>query len=138
MKTVADIMIRDVISLNAGEDLYQARMSLQEHGIRHIPVLDDERRYAGLLTQKALLNHAFRMVEKYGFAKLNAREQRTAVEEVMCTDCPTINSTTPLQEAGEYFLQNKQGCLPVVDDGRLVGIVTPVDFVRLALASVSD
>jgi len=137
MQTVADIMITEVISLKVNDDLYQGRMTLQKYGIRHIPVLNEDNTYAGLLTQKDLLNYAFRTVEKYGFAKLEHREKRTFVHEVMCHDCPTVTSITPLREAGEYFLQNKQGCLPVVDERQLVGIITPVDFVRLALTFVN-
>lgn len=134
MKTVADIMIRNVISLRESDNLYQARQLMKERNIRHIPVLtDDDQRFAGLLRQRDLLNNAFNIVEKYGLGKLAQREERTLISEMMTRECATVESTTLLKQAGEFFVTNKHGCLPVVDNGQLVGIVSSVDFVKLAL-----
>ena len=48
----------------------------------------------------------------------------------------TVRGTTPLVEAGQLFLQKKFGCLPVVDHGALVGIITEMDCLRAFLDSV--
>jgi CBS domain-containing protein len=50
------------------------------------------------------------------------------VREIMVTNPVTVSSTTPTLEALELMRQNKVGCLPVVDDSHLVGIVTSYDF----------
>jgi CBS domain-containing protein len=50
------------------------------------------------------------------------------VREIMTIDPVTVSSTTPTLEALELMRRNKVGCLPVVDDGQLVGIVTSYDF----------
>ncbi|TNF34448.1 MAG: CBS domain-containing protein [Gammaproteobacteria bacterium] len=134
MKTVADIMTRNVISLKESDNLHQARQMMKEYNIRHIPILtDDGKNYAGLLRQRDILNNAFNIVEKYGLGKLAQREERTPIKEMMSRDCATVASTTPLKEAGEFFVTNKHGCLPVVDNEELVGIISSVDFVKLAL-----
>jgi CBS domain-containing protein len=133
MQTVADIMTSNVYSLKQTDDLHRARMLLKEHNIRHLPVTDDDNRFVGLLTQKDILNNAFTVVENYGFSKLKAREQRTLVGDVMSTGCHTVTSDVSLKVAGEFFVANKHSCLPVVDDGKLVGILTSVDFVKLAV-----
>jgi CBS domain-containing protein len=50
----------------------------------------------------------------------------------MNKDMLTITPDTQLDTAAEFFIENKYGCLPVVDGGRLVGLITPIDFVKLA------
>lgn len=133
MQKVADIMTSKVISLKQTDNLNQARMLLKEHNIRHLPITDDKGHFAGLLTQRDLLNYAFTVVENYGFSKLEAHEKRTLIEDVMNVDCDTVSSDAALKTAGRFFVDNKHGCLPVVDDGELTGILTSVDFVKLAL-----
>lgn len=133
MKTVADIMTRNVISIHDSDNLHHVRMLLKERNIRHLPVVNEQGAFAGLLTQRDMLNNAFNVVEKYGFNRLTQREERTRVKEVITQVCTTIPSSTTLQDAGEYFVKHKHSCLPVVDDGKLVGILTSVDFVKLSL-----
>jgi CBS domain-containing protein len=133
MHRVAEIMTTNVVSLQQTDDIHQARMLLKEYAIRHLPVLDEAGKFVGLLTQRDILNLAFKVVENYGFSKLKAREQRTLVKDVMDTDCTTIKSSAALTTAGAFFVEHKHSCLPVVDDGELVGILTSVDFVKLCL-----
>ena len=133
MKTVADIMTRHVISIKDNDNLHQGRMLLKEYGIRHLPVVNEAGLYAGLLTQRDVLNNALNVVEKFGFSKLTAREERTLIKDVMSQDKSSIRSSADLREAAQFFVSNTHSCLPVVDDDRLVGILSQVDFVKLAL-----
>lgn len=133
MKTVSDIMVRDVICVNESESVYQARMLMKDRGVRHLPVVDsDGGHYIGVLTQRSLLNHAFNMVEKFGLGGLQKREQRTQVGEIMSRDCESVTPDTDLLSAAEYFTHKKSSCLPVVENQQLKGIITSVDFVKLA------
>jgi predicted transcriptional regulator len=52
------------------------------------------------------------------------------VETIMIPDVETIEPDRPVADAAQIMLDNKYGCLPVVDDGRLVGIITEADFAR--------
>jgi len=134
MKTVSDIMISDVTCVNESESVYQARMLMKAKGVRHLPVIDsDSGNYIGVLTQRSLLNHAFNMVEKFGLNGLQKREQRTPVGEIMSRDCESITPDTNLLKAAEYFTHKKSSCLPVVENQQLRGIITSVDFVKLAV-----
>ncbi len=133
MQTVADIMTAKVVSLREHDNLHQARMLLKEHNIRHLPVVSEDGRFLGILSQRDLLNNAFKVVEAYGFSKLDTREQRAEVKDFMDPNCQTMPSSASLVEAGAFFVANKHNCLPVVDDGQLQGIVTSVDFVKLSL-----
>jgi len=138
MKTVADIMTRNVISIKDSDNLHHGRMLLKEYSIRHLPVVNEKGLYAGLLTQRDVLNNALNVVEKYGFSKLTAREERTLIKDVMSQDKSSICSSANLREAGQFFVSNKHSCLPVVDDDRLVGILSPVDFVKLSLSLLDN
>ena len=134
MKTVSDIMISNVLSVKATDSIHLARMMMKEKTIRHLPVVDAETGdYVGLLTQRSLLNHAFNIVEKFGLGSLEKREKRSQVKDIMTTDCITVTPDAGLITIGELFIIKKVSCLPVVKQGELKGIVTSVDFVKLAL-----
>lgn len=134
MKIVADIMTSKVISLNETDDLHKGRMLLKENSIRHLPVISESSgEFLGMLTQKDLLNNAFYVVDNYGLSKLKKYEEMTLIKDVMSSHARTIESSAPLEEAGKIFAEKKCSCLPVVDDGRLKGILSSVDFVKLSL-----
>jgi CBS domain-containing protein len=134
MKTLSDIMVNNVVSVKNTDSIHHARNLLKEKNIRHLPVVDAVTGdFAGVLSQRGLLNHAFKTVEKYGISYLEKMDKQTAVSEVMVVDCVTAQPDMELLAAGEFFTAKKSSCLPVVDGNRLVGIITSVDFVKLAL-----
>lgn len=134
MKTVRDIMVTNVLSVNDTENVHQARMLLKQKGIRHLPVVSHQSgEFVGLLSQGTLLSHAFNIVEKYGLTALEKREKRTPVSEIMVTDGTIATPGMDLIKAGELFITKKTSCLPVVEENQLKGIVTSVDFVKLSM-----
>ncbi len=133
MKTVRDLMTKNLVTLKESDTLYTGRMLFKQHGIRNLPVIDESTgSFKGLLSQRDILNHAFNVVEKYGFSKLKSREERTRIGEVMDQAWPTVSSTENLKEVARQIIEHKHTCLPVVDNGKLVGIVTALDFVKLS------
>lgn len=138
MKTVSDIMVSNVISVKNTDSIHHARMLLKEKNIRHLPVVNSVTGdFSGVLSQRVLLNHAFKTVEKYGMSFLEKRDKSTSVDEVMLVDCVTAQPDMDLISAGDFFTTKKSSCLPVVDGKKLVGIITSVDFVKLALHLLS-
>jgi len=134
MKTVSDIRVSNVLSVKNTDSVNHARMILKDKGIRHLPVIDSQSGdYVGMLSQRSLLNYAFKTVEKYGMSYLEKRERQTSVNEVMMADCDTAEPDMELVDAGEFFMSKKASCLPVVQGNKLVGIITSVDFVKLSL-----
>jgi CBS domain-containing protein len=139
MKTLSDIMISSVCSVNDTDNVHQARMLFKDKGIRHLPVLySDSGKFAGVLTQRSLLNHAFNIVEKFGMGGLEKREKRTLVDEIMIKNCVTADPGMDLVSVAELFMAKKHSCLPIVEDGQLKVIVTPVDFVKLAVQLLKE
>ncbi len=134
MKIVRDIMVTDVMSLNETDNVHYARMLMKENHIRHLPVLsENSTKLKGVISQHSLLNNAFNVVEKFGLGRLEKKERQTDVGQIMQTDCDCISSNTGIEELCEKFLSKKYSALMVVDEDKLVGIVTSVDFVKLSL-----
>jgi len=120
-QTVGQFMSTDLFTLRPNDLVDLAASVMDWRHIRHVPVEDDEGRLVGLVTHRALL----RLMS--GRSVTNGSSPLT-VSEVMKTDPTSVTSTTPTLEAMELMRAGKIGCLPVVDDGQLVGIVTSYDF----------
>ncbi|SRR5690554_841640 len=135
---VADIMVRNLITCKASDTLAQARQLMKDGQVRHVPVLDEQGQLVGLVTQRAILRETLLIASRFGIADLEYQEQKKLVSEIMEDDLKTIPSDMSLLEAGRYFTKCKQGCLPVVDAGQLVGIITSADFVKLSISLLED
>lgn len=135
MKTVADLMITKLQVLHDTHSVADAREVMRLHNIRNIPVVgDDGHTFKGIVSQRDILKESFRIVSEHGMSKLAELERQTVISSVMATDVITTAADTALTTAGRYCMENKHGCLPVLDDqGQLLGIVTPSDFVRLCV-----
>jgi CBS domain-containing protein len=125
---VEDIMTRKVISLQADHSIHLASGVMQLQRIRHLPVLDGQR-LVGLITHRDLLR-AQAVVLAAPYDPRRDPSLSISVGQIMRTNVWTVTSKTPVLEAARIILDHKFGCLPVVDEDRLVGIVTEVDFIR--------
>ena len=129
---VRDIMIREVTTLKRNDKLTLADDIMQLGRIRHLPVLaDDTEQLVGIVSQRDLFRGALARALGYGQHARRKVLDTLLVKEVMSTDLLTTTPDTPLVEAARVLMERKIGCLPVVEDGRLVGIVTEADFVAL-------
>ena len=131
--SVADLMTAEVVTLTEDETLAHAQRCMARGRIRHLPVVR-EGCLVGLITHRDLLAASFSI-----FAEVEASEQRRVfdtvrVVEAMHRDVVTVSPDLPVSKAARILLENKYGCLPVVDDDhRLQGIVTEADFLRLTV-----
>ena len=120
-QTVGQFMVTDLFTVHP-DDLVDLAASLMEwRHIRHVPVEDKDGRLVGLVTHRGLL----RLLSR-GPAAPDATAM--TVQEIMKPNPTCVTSTTPTLEAIEIMRRSGIGCLPVVDDDRLVGIVTSYDF----------
>ncbi|MCK5377497.1 MAG: CBS domain-containing protein [Acidobacteria bacterium] len=130
---VRDLMSTDVVTLTEDETLAHAQRCMAQGRIRHLPVVR-ERCLVGLITHRDLLAASFSI-----FAEVKADEQRRVfstvpVVEAMHRDVVTVSPDLGVSQAARILLENKYGCLPVVDEaGDLLGIVTEADFLRLTV-----
>jgi CBS domain-containing protein/gamma-glutamylcysteine synthetase len=120
-QTVGQFMSTDLFTLRPN-DLVDLAASLMEwRHIRHVPVEDENGRLVGLVTHRGLL----RLLSR-GSTAPDATSM--TVREIMKPNPTSVTSTTPTLEAIEIMRSSGIGCLPVVDDNQLVGIVTSYDF----------
>lgn len=87
--------------------------------IRYVPVEDKDHRLLGLITHRALLR----------FLSSGQAARKTPVSAIMRTDLTTVQADTPTIDAIRLMRRRKIGCLPVLDEDRLVGLVSADDFI---------
>jgi CBS domain-containing protein len=128
--TVEEIMSVSVQTLNPKNSLTEAKKLMAESGIHHVPIVDDAGKVVGLVSHRDTLA-ASESYLKNGDTTLNADE--IAIEEFMTTEVTTVDGRAGLREAALFLQKHRYGCLPVVTDGKLKGIITDSDFVAVAI-----
>jgi CBS domain-containing protein len=132
MLNVADIMTTEVFTLAPDDSLQDARKLMGEHNVRHIPVVAEDRRLVGMLSQRDVLAAADSTLLALG-AEAEAIESRIAVSSVMTLDPMTIDEHASLRGAALHIQKHRIGALPVIRDETVVGIITDSDFVTIAI-----
>lgn len=128
---VRDVMTQEVTALKRNDQLSLADDIMQLGRVRHLPVLEDDGRLAGILSQRDLFRGALARALGYGQRAQRKMLDNLLVKEVMSSEVITTKPDTPLVEAARVLLERKIGCLPVVEGGQLVGILTEADFVAM-------
>lgn len=127
---VRDLMTEVVLSVQPDDTVEMVYDLMNERGIRHLTVVDRDGDLVGLVSHRDLLRHS--PIERAEVPVFLVREilRRTLVEEVMTSEIETADPELPLSAAAQVMFDNKFGCLPVLEDSKLVGILTESDFVR--------
>lgn len=126
---VRELMSAHVEVIDRNDNLLdvQARMGAQH--VRHLPVLE-EGQVVGLVTQRDLFKATMSSAMGYGEKAQKAYLQSVRVKEIMTYPVITVTPDTLVVDAVELILTKGVGCLPVMQDGTLVGIVTKTDLLR--------
>lgn len=111
-------MTRDVVTVTPATTVAAALDTLETNNIRHLPVVDGGR-LVGIISDRDL-----RMALNGG------RPGETAVADVMTPDPLTVPPTHPVESAARILTDHRIGCVPVLDGGELVGILTESDLLR--------
>jgi CBS domain-containing membrane protein len=128
---VRDVMTPDVTTLQRNDNLTLAEDVMQLGRIRHLPVLEDDGELVGIVSQRDLFRGALSQALGFGAHAQRKLLDTLVVKDVMSTEVITTTPDTPLVEAARVLTERKIGCLPVIEAGRLVGIITEGDFVAL-------
>lgn len=132
MLTVAEIMTREPYTLGPDDTLADARRMMNEHHIRHIPVVSTDGALIGLVSQRDLLAAEDSTVLNPEGGPGSA-DKYVAISSVMTSPVQTVDEHDRLRATAMHLQKNKLGCLPVVNKGELVGIITDTDFVAIAI-----
>ena len=132
MLTVAEIMTREPYTLGPDDPLVQARQLMSEHHIRHIPVVSGDNSLVGLVSQRDVLAAgASNILNREDAA--GDKDSYVALSSIMTSPVQTVEENASLRGTAMQLQKNKLGCLPVLNAGRLVGIITDSDFVAIAV-----
>ncbi|MCP5042682.1 MAG: CBS domain-containing protein [bacterium] len=129
---VGDRMTQPVATVRRNDKLSLADTKFRNGGFRHLVVIDDDSDdIVGVLSQRQVALSAIDWVMGHGVAAYERMISTTPVKEVMETQVKTIARAAPLSEAAALLAKHKIGCLPVMENDQLVGIVTEGDFVEM-------
>jgi len=100
--------------------------------VRHLPVLKGDGTLIGVITDRDLRHHLFSppVYQAIGTSPIDTLLQAAQVREIMSAPAVTVESSQDIVEAARVMLKDKIGSLPVVEGGRLVGIITETDLLR--------
>ena len=147
MMIVRDLMTRSVVSVEPASPLKEVAEILVRNGISGVPVVDLDGTVLGVVSEADLLIKEqgadairHRPLARFIGESEAAREQVAKIAavtaaEAMTSPALTISSGRPIHEAAAMMIDRSVNRLPVVDDGRLVGIVTRADLVRAYVRS---
>jgi CBS domain-containing protein len=124
-QTVGQFMSTDLFTVRPDDLVDLAASVMDWRHIRHVPVEDDQGRLVGVITHRSLLRLLSRRHPSIDGTPI-------LVRDIMKPNPLTVESTTPTLQALDLMRKEKVGCIPVVDDGQLVGIITSYDFLEAA------
>jgi len=129
MFSIEAIMSTNLITLTPSATLAEARTIMHDNRIHHIPVVEDAS-LVGLIT----LTNVLAATDSYlRDSKNRIHANDISIKDAMVEDVATVDISASLRQAALFLERHKIGCLPVMDDRTLVGIITDTDFVAVAI-----
>jgi len=130
MITVDEIMTTEIFTLPATATVADAIRVMAERSIRHIPIVDSEGNMEGLVTRHDVMG----VMDSTLREKTAQRDPATIpLAEIMTRDVVTVDGGANLRRAALYLEEHDFSCLPVMAEGKLIGIVTDADLVAVAI-----
>jgi acetoin utilization protein AcuB len=125
---VGERMTKRPITTAPDTPIEEALKVMRESKVRRLPVLDKKGKLVGIVAEKDLLYVSPSPATSLSIYELHYLISRIKVQDVMTKDVITVTEYTPLEEAARIMADNKIGSLPVMRDGKLVGIITETDL----------
>jgi CBS domain-containing protein len=127
---VAQYMTTDIFTVRPDDPVELVADLMSWERIRHVPVEDGSGKLVGLVTYRAVMRHLAERAKGAGIAARTT--QNTSVSEIMRTQVVTVTPDTTTLEAIGMMRRHRIGCLPVVQDGHIVAVITEEDFMGIA------
>jgi acetoin utilization protein AcuB len=134
---VRDFMTTEVTSLQETDTLLDARMVFVRSSFRHLPVLRG-RQVVGVVTEHDVRQYGPSLLGGVSPEEYNRLLETTPVTRAMTREPVTVRPDQPVYEAANLLYTRRFGCLPVVENGELLGIVSTTDMLRLLVHMIRD
>jgi acetoin utilization protein AcuB len=127
--TVKEVMVKEIATLDVNDELSLANDIMRLGRIRHLPVVDGSR-LVGIVSERDLFRSSLAQALGYGGSVPRNLMKAVRIKDIMVKELTTISPEAKLSDAVRLMIDKKIGCLPVVEDDRLVGLVTETDIMR--------
>jgi len=131
---VKDWMVAPVITVEASSPISAAHHLMKNNGIRRLPVINNNK-LVGIVTIGDVREASPSDATTLSIWELNYLWAQLTAEKIMTRNVITVTSNTPILDAAEIMLEQKVSGLPVVDEGKLVGMLTESDVFRMLIKS---
>ena len=133
MIAVKDLMTSTVYTLDQQSTLDIARRLMADNRVRHLPITNDQGDLVGLLSLRDIIAASVSALADVDENDRDEMDSLIPVSAAMNHNLIVVTPETGLRRAGEIMLDQKIGCLPVIEGNKIVGIVTEADFVQLSV-----
>jgi acetoin utilization protein AcuB len=127
-RLVREAMTPSPVTIAPEAALAVALAMMRQHEIRHLPVVDADGRFVGIVTDRDLRQASFAR-----FRSLTQGSQDLVVQDVMTCGVVTIDPRATIARAATVMFERRIGSLPVVESGQIVGILTERDLLKLLM-----
>jgi len=128
--TIRELMTGGLITVRPETPVLHARDLLAKEKIRHLLVTGPGGALAGIVTDRDIRLNLPSRATSLSAGEINHLLTKLTVGEIMTRSVITIGPDRPARDGARLMLDHKIGALPVLDDGRLIGIITETDIVR--------
>ena len=132
---IRDVMTRNPITVTPDTLVLDAQKIMKQNNIRRLPVVE-KGKLVGIITQHDLLEASPSPATSLSIHELNYLLSKMQVKEIMKKNPLTLTPETPFEEALKIGQEKKIGSFPIMEDGKLVGITTESDAVRLLIRAL--
>jgi acetoin utilization protein AcuB len=128
---VKDRMSANPVTVRTDTSLKEALDLVRSSPFRHLPVLDENDKLVGIVTEKSLVYASPISSTTLSVFEVDYILSRTKVGQVIQGEVITVGPDLPIEEAARVMIDHRFGCLPVVEDDKLVGIISDTDIFRV-------
>ena len=124
---VKEVMVKEVATLDINDELSLANDIMRLGRIRHLPVVDGTR-LAGIVSERDLFRSSLAQALGYGGQASRDLMKTLRIKDIMVKEVTTTSPEANLCDAVKIMMDKKIGCLPVVENNLLVGLITETDI----------
>ena len=128
---VRDRMTPNPLTITTETSLKEALELVRSKPFRHLPVLDENGKLAGIVTEKSLVYASPTSASSLSVFEVDYILSRTLIGQIIQGEVITVKPTLPIEEAARVMVDHRIGCLPVVEEDELVGIISDTDIFRV-------
>lgn len=130
---VEQIMSKEVLTVITDARLSDIARTMRDKKVRHLPVVDADGALKGIVSNRDVQRAQPSVITTLDRGEVNYLLDKVTAADIMHKTVVTCTPKTLVEEAGRLMRPNKIGCLPVIDGGKVVGIVTSVDLLDFFL-----